>query len=306
MKISANGAQVILAAGTLCTAQIALNSSLQRYNNLVRKGLMDHTVYATRFAMELPSGDPCAPLLLQTMIHINKTTALLMFTINNSFFPAGSLNVPIHQYLGTDDPRPGEFQLIEMKNGEAKFNDHIRWFDTVAVLLEYGAPSENRNLVVKSGTPHPVIRLRHEYTYHDVESLINMQTLARRIRNAVAKCTISSRLEKLKEQLRRELKRLTVVLEEPERRLGRLERELERVTRELEGERVGSERERLERMIVEVRPEIEGSRSEIEGLKSGIEEARSRIEKLGIGVIISSISEAVSTVTVPKGRIRGT
>lgn len=187
MKISTNGAQVILAAGTLCTAQIALNSSLQLYNPLVGKGLTDHAIYATRFAMERPSGEPSAPLLLQTMIHINDTTALLTVTINNNFFLAGSSNVPIRQYLSTKLARSGKPHLIEMKNGEAEFKDHAERFDTLAVLIEYGAPLEDTNLVVNAGAPHPVIRLRREHTYHDEDSLINMQILTTRIRNAVAK-----------------------------------------------------------------------------------------------------------------------
>ena len=187
MKISANGAQVILAAGTLCTAQIALTSNLQLYNPLVGKGLTDHAIYATRFAMERPSGDPSAPLLLQTMININDTTALLTVTINNNFFLAGSSNVPIRQYLGTKRARSGKPHLIEMKNGEAEFKDHAERFDTLAVLIEYGAPLEDTNSVVNSGAPHPVIRLRREHTHHDENSLINMQILATRIRNAVAK-----------------------------------------------------------------------------------------------------------------------
>ena len=174
MKISANGAKVILAAGTLCTAQIALNSSLQRYNHLVGKGLTDHAIYATRFAMKRSSGDPSDPLLLQTMIHINNTTAHLTVTINNNFFLAGSSNVPIHQYLDTERAHFGELHLIEMKNGEAEFKDHAERFDTLAVLIEYGAPLEDTNSVVNSGAPHPVIRLRREHTHHDVESLINM------------------------------------------------------------------------------------------------------------------------------------
>jgi len=195
MKISANGAQVILAAGTLCTAQIALNSSLQLYNPLVGKGLTDHALYITRFAMERPSGDPSAPLLLQTMIDINDTTALLTVTINNNFYLAGSSNVSIHQYLGTKRARSGKPQLIRMENGEAEFKAHADRFDTIAVLIEYGAPLEDRNLVVNSGAPHPVIRLRREHTYNDEDSLINLQILTTRIRNAVATEVILKKMD---------------------------------------------------------------------------------------------------------------
>ena len=60
-------------------------------------------------------------------------------------------------------------------------------FDTIAILIECGAPLDDRNMVFNAGAPNPVIRFKREHIYSDDDSLINMQTLPKRIRNAVAK-----------------------------------------------------------------------------------------------------------------------
>jgi len=187
MKIYAKGAQVILSAGTLCTAQIALNSGLQVHNDLVGKGLSEHAVYAARYAMQRSAREPTAPLLLQTLININDTSALLTVTINYNFLLAGSSHFPIHQYLGCKRERSGTPRLIELEDGELVFGRNANSFDTIAILIEYGAPLDDRNMVLNTGAPHPVIRFKREHTYNDEDSLINMQILTTRIRNAVAK-----------------------------------------------------------------------------------------------------------------------
>ena len=187
MKIFAKGAQVILSAGTICTAQIALNSGLQAHNDLVGKGLSEHAVYAARYAMQRSAREPTAPLLLQTLININDTSALLTVTINYNFLLAGSTHTPIHQYLGSGLQRSGKPRLIELEDGELIFRRNGNSFDTIAILIEYGAPLDDRNMVLNTGAPHPVIRFKREHTYNDEDSLINMQILTTRIRNAVAK-----------------------------------------------------------------------------------------------------------------------
>ena len=184
-KIFVGKAKVILSAGTINTACIALNSGIQFLDSskeaLVGKGLIDHAVWGVRFAKRLDqSATPRSPINFQTLIGICGTTALLTVTVNNNFFLAGSTSLPIHQYL---DESGEEVSLADAKNGLNSFeDDHV---ETIAVLLEFGAKLREDNEVFSSGALNPVIRMRREEVYTDEESQIYMQLLATSIRNTV-------------------------------------------------------------------------------------------------------------------------
>ena len=182
-KIFAGKAKVILSAGTINTACIALNSGIQFLDKskeaLVGKGLIDHAVWGVRFAKRLePLSRPRSPITFQNMINICGTTALLTVTVNNNFFLAGSSSLPIHQYLD----ETGEVSLTaEGRNGSSEDNN----LETIAVLLEFGAKLRDDNEVFNSGSVNPVIRMRRQELYTNEESQIYMQTLATSIRNTV-------------------------------------------------------------------------------------------------------------------------
>ena len=183
-KIFVGKAKVILSAGTINTACIALNSGVQFLNKskepLVGKGLIDHAVWGVRFAKRLePFARPRSPINFQNMIKICGTTALLTVTVNNNSFLAGSSSLPIHQYLDENgvEVRP----MAGGKNYSSEDNN----VETIAVLLEFGAKLRDDNEVFSSGSLNPVIRMRRQELYTDEESQIHMQILATRIRNTV-------------------------------------------------------------------------------------------------------------------------
>ena len=169
-------AQVILSAGTINTANIALNSGLQLYNPLVGKGLIDHAIWGVRFARRV-SHASTDPINLQTMINICGTTALLSVTVNNNFFLAGSSSLAIGQYL------EGDGTLITPTKGRQAIREDE--FDTIAVLLEFGAELNEDNEVLNIPSTYPTIRLRRAQTYSDEASQIEMQDLATSIRDTV-------------------------------------------------------------------------------------------------------------------------
>ena len=113
---------------------------------------------------------------LQTMIRICGTTALLTVTINNNFFLAGSASLPIHQYMERDGT------LITPTKGRQDIKE--KEFDTIAILLEFGAELDDQNEVINDASPNPTIRIGRGQIHNDEESQIEMQELATRIRNA--------------------------------------------------------------------------------------------------------------------------
>jgi len=183
-KIFVGKAKVILSAGTINTASIALNSGIQFLDKsketLVGKGLIDHAVWGVRFAKLLePLASPRSPINFQNMIKICGTTALLTVTVNNNFFLAGSSSLPIHQYL--DETGEEVSPIAEGRNRSFEDNN----VETIAVLLEFGAKLRDDNEVFSSGSINPVIRMKREETHADEECQIYMQTLATSIRNTV-------------------------------------------------------------------------------------------------------------------------
>jgi choline dehydrogenase-like flavoprotein len=196
-KIFVGKAKVILSAGTINTACIALNSGIQFLDKskeaLVGKGLIDHAIWVVRFAKLRKSlASPRSPINFQNMIKICGTTALLTVTVNNNFFLAGSSSIPIHQYLDED----GEEVSLVSGGKNRSFEDNN--VETINILLEFGAKLRDDNQVFGSGSLNPVIRMRRQETHTDEECQIYMQILATSIRNTV----ITQILPKTKPELR--------------------------------------------------------------------------------------------------------
>lgn len=109
--IQTGSAKVILSAGTIGTASIALNSGFQQLDGLgsVGKGIMDHDICYVRFAKE-KDGELKVPLNLKSLVTIGGQTCLLTVTVNANFFLAGS-SLPISQYYNhkglMSEPRDG-------------------------------------------------------------------------------------------------------------------------------------------------------------------------------------------------------
>ena len=180
--IPTQAAKVILSAGTIPTAQIALASGLKLHNDLVGRGLIDHAIYAVRFARKSHANGSKDPMLFQTYIDLFKSLgppvrALLTVTINNNFFLAGKTILPISQYLSHDGT------TIAPAHGKVDMVDHD--YDTIAILIEFGASLVEDNEVLNSPTPHPVIRLKRHELHSSEEEQCEMQNLATSVRNSV-------------------------------------------------------------------------------------------------------------------------
>jgi len=184
-KILVGKAKVILSAGTINTACIALNSGIQFLDKskeaFVGKGLIDHAVWGVRFAKRLQQfAKPRSPINFQTLIMISGATALLTVTVNNNFFLAGSSSLPINQYLDENgkevplvashpinqnlDENGKEVPLIAGGRNLSFDDDNV---ETIAVLLEFGAKLRDDNEVFSSGSINPVVRMRRQEVYTD-------------------------------------------------------------------------------------------------------------------------------------------
>ncbi|KAA8899115.1 hypothetical protein FN846DRAFT_189185 [Sphaerosporella brunnea] len=169
-------ATVILSAGTIGTPTIALNSGLQFINPLVGKGLMDHEIYYVRIDIERTDDDPTEPLNLQCVVKLGTELALLTVTINANFFLAGSSTIQTSQYWSADGHllNPDHKALAEKK------------FDTIAILVQFGAELDDNNEVLGLPTPDPVIRVRRPISHNGLLQK-EMQAVATDIRNGIVK-----------------------------------------------------------------------------------------------------------------------
>jgi GMC oxidoreductase len=179
-RINSSASKVILSAGTLGTAKIALNSGLQLHHPLVGKGLIDNEVWASRVAQQRPEGAKSStrePILLQTMVNIDGHRALLSVTYNSNFFLAGSSRMSIRQYWNQNGRK-----RLDPRDGAAKIQEED--FDTVAVLLEFHAELDDENEVLDVASAEPIIRIKRRAPHDDERFQITMQDLATKIRNS--------------------------------------------------------------------------------------------------------------------------
>jgi choline dehydrogenase-like flavoprotein len=116
---------------------------------------------------------------LQAMINVCGTIGLMTVTVNNDFFLSGSANSPAEQYLDMDGSvlTPEQGHLVVQRSDETH--------DTIAVVLEFGAPLCDTNEVLLHASSDPVIRVRRRQTYMDEASQKELQELVTKVRDHV-------------------------------------------------------------------------------------------------------------------------
>ena len=186
--------KIILCAGTIGTATIALNSGLQNALPLVGKGLTDHEIWGVRFLKEKKPDEVLKDAMkFQWRMVIGERheadssddgvdkndhesrDVLVNVAINANTFLAREFCKP--QHLG----RQGE-PLDAISPSPDKY-------DTVNITIETQADLSTENQVLNIPTPHPVVHIRHivqnEKRYETMQ--IQMQDLATQIRNKLLK-----------------------------------------------------------------------------------------------------------------------
>ena len=174
---------MVLSAGTLGSARIALTSGLQFHNPLVGKGLTDHEAWAMRCVLkrsEESSDDFKEPMLLQSMISIAGRRCLMSVTYNSDFFLGGS-----RRYSDNS-----ERERMPITNKDADFGTLT---DTVAVFFEFHAELDDENEVLNLPSPHPVIRIKRSGSQVNERFQIEMQELCTKIRDATLNLQIDRR-----------------------------------------------------------------------------------------------------------------
>ncbi|KAF5557188.1 hypothetical protein FPHYL_7777 [Fusarium phyllophilum] len=173
-ELDVGRAKVILSAGTIGTASIALNSGLDHLNPLVGKGLIDHNVCYVRFAKQKSDNVTSKPLNLKTHLKVGGEECLVTVTINANFFLAGSsatLNTT-HFYR-----RDGTLMSPTKDAADEKEN-----FDTICVLFEFVGKLDDENSVLSLPGLDPVLDIRRPPIKHEVQCA--MEDIIRRVRDA--------------------------------------------------------------------------------------------------------------------------
>jgi len=166
-------AKVILSAGTIGTATIALNSGLQKLNRKVGCGIIDHDVCYSRFAKLAGGGGESKPVNMKTFMQVGGQDCLVTVTVNANFFLAGSsTSLPNTQYYGPDgsiiDPRVG------------RENEHL--FDTICVLFEFVGHLNDGNAVLGLPGADPVLCIKRPEQPAAVQQ--DMDKLVKGVRDA--------------------------------------------------------------------------------------------------------------------------
>ncbi|KAF4952969.1 hypothetical protein FSARC_12508 [Fusarium sarcochroum] len=177
-ELDVGKAKVILSAGAIGTASIALNSGLQHLNTLVGKGLIDHNVCYVRFAKQKATQKDELitekPLNLKTHLRIAGEECLVTVTINANFFLAGSsATLNTTHFYGPDG------RLI---NSKKDLPDKPEDFDTICVLFEFVGKLDDNNSVLNIPGLDPVLDIRRAPLRHEVQC--EMEDIVHKVRNA--------------------------------------------------------------------------------------------------------------------------
>lgn len=180
---------MVLSAGTLGSARIALASGLQKRNPLVGKGLIDHQAWTMRTAQlcsKTQGTNPATkqPMLLQSMVNIRGHRALCTTTYNSNFFLGGSSRQSTRQYWTAEGDK-------EIPVHEARRRNRDEACDTVAVFIEFLAELADTNEVLNTPSSDPVIYLKRDQPHVDEKLEIAMQDLCTKIRNAMLNLDMS-------------------------------------------------------------------------------------------------------------------
>jgi choline dehydrogenase-like flavoprotein len=170
---------IILCAGTIGTAQICLNSGLQKKKSLglVGKGLTDHEIWGARFVKD-KVGTLKVPLKLQSFTTVCNAPALLNIVVNANSFLGRSPSVftPSSQWF--DDKN-------KLQPGKPWPDVNTSRYDTVNITLEFGAELYDNSEVLDIPSTDPVIHARRLAPRMNEACQQEMQTLATEIRNSM-------------------------------------------------------------------------------------------------------------------------
>ena len=161
---------VILSAGTIGTARIALTSGLQKQLPLVGKGLTDHDIWGVRFRM-MTTQELKDPVKLQCRLLIGGEDALLNVAINADSFLA-------RQFSSSQTFSEEGKLLDDEPSADEKYN-------TVNITIETQALLSDANEVLNVPSPEPVVRIkrRNKDPVAYAAEQDQMQELATLIRN---------------------------------------------------------------------------------------------------------------------------
>ena len=162
-KLPVHKAKVILCAGTVNTAAIALRSKLDEEKTLVGKGLTDHEIWMVKYWKETKSSDAEEqPVELSCYVKIRDHAALLTIcTHAERFFRHG------------------------FATGEADYTDDISNVNVLNIMLEFEAELNDEG-TVECGTERsePVLNINRQRLDRDPEFSEAINDLATKIRDA--------------------------------------------------------------------------------------------------------------------------
>ena len=156
-------AKVILCAGTVNTAAIALRSKLDEEQSLVGKGLTDHEIWMVRYWKETESSDAEEqPVELSCRVTIRGHQALLTIcTHAEKFFRHG------------------------FATGEAEYTDDVSNVNVLNIMLEFEAELNNEGKVeCSTECSEPVLTINRQRLDSDPEFSEEINNLASKIRDA--------------------------------------------------------------------------------------------------------------------------
>ena len=156
-------AKVILCAGTVNTAAIALRSKLDEEQSLVGKGLTDHEIWMVRYWKETESSDAEEqPVELSCRVTIRGHQALLTIcTHAEKFFRHG------------------------FATGEAEYTDDVSKVNVLNIMLEFEAELNNEGKVeCSTECSEPVLTINRQRLDSDPEFSEEINNLASKIRDA--------------------------------------------------------------------------------------------------------------------------
>ena len=162
-RLHVHKAKVILCAGTVNTAAIALRSKLDEEKPLVGKGLTDHEIWMVRYWKETKSSDAEEqPVELSCYVKIHGHMALLTICIHaERFFRHG------------------------FATGEADYTDDVSNVNVLNIMLEFEADlNEKGKVECESERSEPVVTINRQRLDSDPEFSKAINDLAAEIRHA--------------------------------------------------------------------------------------------------------------------------
>ncbi|KAI6093188.1 hypothetical protein F4821DRAFT_222375 [Hypoxylon rubiginosum] len=189
--ISTGNATVILSAGTIDTATIALRSGIGNDNKYVGAGLTDHEIWGTRLEYIVVPERPEAlqPLRLQSWIyferkdgnnHTRKQICLLSITINAQSF-LGECKLPT-QCCGKDGKIKSRPEYEKELEDELQKGTNARR-SSIQILFIFKAELGDKNRVLNLPESVPTIQITSRE--HNFELVPQMREVAQTIREVI-------------------------------------------------------------------------------------------------------------------------